>query len=267
MLDQLQHKVERVQQFLTADRDLFAEASRSHAAASKQLQLARQMVEAAQRDGVPDSQRVLRVSREVQELDRSLQQLGQRITAGRQDWEDVDQLADQLAIRGGEAAAALRGELDKAHRCVETLSDAARQVRRAASWTGSYGIAIAGSPGGDELDAARAAFGRGDYDGTLRHAANAAAIAQREVRQAEILVQQRRRDEQRRRARRRRGPVVAFPVPMGPVVDIFGSSGRGGFGGGFGGFGGGGGGFGGGGGGFGGGGGGSPGSGFQRSGW
>ena len=199
-IDNVARQLEEVQQSLTADRDLYAEAARSCEAARSQMQTATSLSEQASSDRLPDSDVTQRALAEIRAIGDQVNQLRLRLTVAHEDWQALDQQADQLTLQAGQAASTLRGDLQRGQRCAETLRQASEQVRRAAGWTGAFGINILGTPGGDDLEMARRAFARGDYDGAMRFAANAIALAKRSIQEAEMRVRERRRAEQRRRA-------------------------------------------------------------------
>ncbi len=221
-METVNRQLDEVQQSVTADRDLYAEAARSCEAAQRQVQTALSLSERAASDQLPDSDVTRQVMREIRGLADQVNQLRLRLSIPHEDWHRLDQEADQLTSRAGQANATLRGDLDRAQRSLESLQKAASQVRLASGWRGTFGINIMGSPGGDDLEMARQAFSRGDYDGASRFASNAIALASRAVQEAEMRVRERRRAEQRRRQQelQRRLPPIILPrgggISIGP---------------------------------------------------
>ena len=192
---------------------MHAEAARSCEAARNQLQTALSLAEQAASDRLPDSDVTSRAIAQVRGLASQSDQLRLRLTVPHEDWQKIDQQADQLTLQAGQAAATLRGDLDRGQRCVQSLQEAAEQVRLASGWTGMFGINIMGSPGGDDLEMARAAFARGDYDQAMRFASNATALASRAVQEAEMRVRERRRAEQQQREARQRRSLPPIIIP------------------------------------------------------
>ncbi len=189
--------------------------TRSCEAARNQLQTALTLTQQAASDRLPDSDVTSRAIAQIRGLASQSDQLRLRLTVSHEDWQKIDQQADQLTLQAGQAAATLRGDLERGQRCVQALQQAADQVRLASGWTGMFGINIMGSPGGDDLEMARTAYARGDYDGATRFAANATALATRAVQEAEMRVRERRRAEQQRREaeQRRSLPPIIIPGP------------------------------------------------------
>ena len=212
-LEAAEKQLDEVAQSITADRDVYAEAARSCEAARNQLQAALSLAQQAASDRLPDSDVTSRAIAQVRGLASQSDQLRLRLTVPHEDWQKIDQQADQLTLQAGQAAATLRGDLDRGQRCVQSLQEAAEQVRLASGWTGMFGINIMGSPGGDDLEMARAAFVRGDYDQAMRFAANATALASRAVQQAEMRVRERRRAEQQQREARQRRSLPPIIIP------------------------------------------------------
>ena len=220
LLDAVSQQLDEVKQSLTADRDAFAEAARSCEAARTQLQSALSLTDEAATDRLPDSDVTRRAIAQIHALADQADQLRLRLNVPHEDWESIDRRADQLTLDAGQAAATLRGDLDRGQRCAQTLQQAAAQVRLAAGWTGTFGINIMGSPGGDDLEMARRAFSQGDYDGALRFAGNAAALASRAVQEAEMRVRERRRAEQRRQEQERRRRLPPIIMPSGSGINL-----------------------------------------------
>lgn len=212
-LETAEKQLDEVAQSITADRDVYAEAARSCEAARNQLQTALSLAQQAASDRLPDSDVTSRAIAQVRGLASQSEQLRLRLTVPHEDWQKIDQQADQLTLQAGQAAAALRGDLDRGQRCVQSLQEAAEQVRLASGWTGMFGINIMGSPGGDDLELARAAFARGDYDQAMRFATNATALASRAVQEAEMRVRERRRAEQQQREARQRRSLPPIIIP------------------------------------------------------
>ena len=115
----------------------------------------------------------------------------------------MDRAADAVTAAAGQAAATLRGEIEAAERAVSSISSAGSKVREATNWSGSHGVYISGSPGSGELDAARSALSRGDYDGAQRHAESAYRSAASAISEAEAEESRRRRAEEERQRRER----------------------------------------------------------------
>ncbi len=187
------------------DKDVYAQAGRTLAAAASQVTEAERLASRAATDRLPDSPATQQASAIAGSLAGALGAIRDKYQAAHGDWHAIDQEANGLAQHAAAAAATLRGELERAQSAMAALTASSAIVRNAGAWTGGFGVAILGTPGADVLSRARALLQSGDYDAARRLAGNARQIAEQAIAQAEAEVAQRRRAEEARlEAERRR---------------------------------------------------------------
>lgn len=182
------------------DFDAYAEVERSLQAAYKQLGTARELAQRAGNDNTADSPAITSAVRELDQLENAYRSAVEAAKASHGDWNALDREADRVTNAASHVAATLNGELAAAAAATSAISSAASKVREATNWSGSYGVYISGSPGGNALENARQALNRGDYDGAKRYAESARREAASAISNAEAEVERHREEERRRRA-------------------------------------------------------------------
>ncbi len=196
--------LDRVADQARCDKDVYAQAGRSLAAAASQLAEAERLASRAANDRVPDSSATQEAAATVRSLSASLQVTREEYQRPHWDWHAIDQEASSLTQRAATAAATLRGELESAQAAMTILTTASTAVRTAGAWTGGFGVAILGTPGADLLTQAWGHLERGDYESARRLADNARRAAEQAIAQAEAEVRRRRRAEEERLEQERR---------------------------------------------------------------
>ncbi len=241
----LAHKrLEELQSQVAADRRGHAEASRAVAGAERQLEVAKQLVQLSQEDNIADSQLTTQLNQQILLYARQLNEVRQQLRAEHGDWQSVDDAASTLQSDVSKASERLSSELQVANQAWQSFQQASQSVFQAENWSGAWGMRIAGSPGVQELENARASLHAGNYSAVLEFCRIAAAAAQTAIMQAEREIARRRMEEQRaaemaRRAReaarRPRHSDRSFGGGIGDIFSGMGSGSGGGFRGGFGG--------------------------------
>lgn len=186
------------------DRDVFEEAQRSVRAASAQLTRAQPAARDARSREVPRSSAAQAALQELETLAAEAKSVEAALSRPHADWNAVDAEADRIYGRAAAVTATLHGEIAKAEAALGTLSTAAAAVRRAGGWTGGLGVLIAGSPGSEALDEARAWLQRGEYERARSLAESARRMAEAALAAAEAELQRRQAEEHARRERERR---------------------------------------------------------------
>ncbi|MCB0353136.1 MAG: hypothetical protein KDD64_06405, partial [Bdellovibrionales bacterium] len=242
-----------VDERIKLDLELHAEADRSLAAASKRLTRAQRVLSSVSgmADNIPDSDRLSRVPSQLHELERDLARAKVLFEQESGDWNEVDSIADRITERAQALIDVINVEAQDGQSAVAAISSAAQAVRKAINWSGSYGVSLLGQPGSRQLDSARTALERGEYDEASSLASRAMQMALSAISAAEAEVTRRRRaeeerirrererqrqeEEERRRAaeRRRREAARRSSYSSSSSSSSWGSSGGGG---GFGGF-------------------------------
>ncbi len=193
-----------LEQALQADRQAFAEASRSLAHAARQLVASEPLLRQAAQDQIPDSTLTTDAQEALARLQTALNQATRHLRQPHGDWNALDQAADQIAAETTTWRARLQGELARAAASVEALNRAADRVRTAGGWSGALGVRITGVPGRDHLERARQAMDSGDYETAQRAAETALREAQTAIDAAEAEQRRRQREKEREAERQRR---------------------------------------------------------------
>lgn len=186
------------------DRDVFDEAQRSVRAAVAQLAQARQAARDARSREVPRSAAAQAALQELDTWAAAARSAEAALSGSHADWNAVDAEADHICVRAAAITATLRGEIAKADAALGVLSTAAAAVRRAGGWTGGLGVLIAGAPGSEALEEARAWLQRGEYDRARSLAESARRTAEAALAAAEAELRRRQAEENARRERARR---------------------------------------------------------------
>ncbi len=183
------------------DFDAYAEVERSLQAAYNQLGAAGALAKQAQGDNTADSPAITAAYRELSALETAYRSAVDAAKGEHGDWNALDRESDRITNEAAHVAASLKGELAAAASATSAVSSAASKVREATNWSGSYGVYIPGSPGASQLDNARAALSRGDYQGAISSAESARRAAASAIATAEAEVERHREEERRRRQR------------------------------------------------------------------
>jgi len=184
---------------ISKDNEILLEAHRSFYAAESRLKELRSLLGQMQglNDNIPDSAEVRGLPREVSHLAHRLETLRLLFNVAHYDWNVLDRNADEAYAQLNDMIAKLKGEQKAGAAASRAITDAGVAVREARSWSGSYSVTIAGSPGAHELESARSAYERGEYAQTVQFAVAAKKAAQSAVAEAESSVQRLRRQRQR----------------------------------------------------------------------
>ena len=193
-----------LEQRLQADRELFAEASRSLDYAGRQLAAALPLVDQAGNDNIPDSAATGDSREALSRLQDALTDITRALQQPHVNWPALDSAADQIAADAATWQAKLQGELARAAASVDALQRAAERVRAAGGWSGALGVRITGIPGHDRLEYARIALHQGNYDSATREAEAAFQEAQQAIDAAEAEQRRRRQEQEREEESRRR---------------------------------------------------------------
>ncbi|MGK0185886.1 MAG: hypothetical protein ACI9R3_001669 [Verrucomicrobiales bacterium] len=204
LLNKLGTALNQVEDLVQTNRDSFAEAERSAASASRQLERNLALVRKADIDKIPDSPATSEAKAATQQLVEDAQRMDAQLKVAHLDWLEVDAEADRIDAEGARWAACLQEELERARQSVEMMQQASAVVRGATGWTGSHGVRISGSPGYDYVESARQFLLVGNYIAAQQAASKARRIAEQAVAAAQARVAQLRREEQERREAKRR---------------------------------------------------------------
>ena len=197
-----------LEQRLQADRELFAEASRSIAYAERQLAAALPLLRQAGNDNIPDSAATQESMEALVRLQDALSNASRALQQPHGDWPALDREADQIAGDAATWRARLQGELTRAAASVDALQRAADRVRAAGGWSGALGVRISGIPGRDRLEYARRALDQGEYETAIREAETADREAQQAIAAAEAEQRRRRQEQEREEESRRRAAAT-----------------------------------------------------------
>lgn len=204
-LEAVEQALEELNGGIASDLEAHAEATRAVAGAKVELDVALRLAEQARNDQIPDSLTVTRCRQQIEQLGQQVAATARRLNAPHSDWSIVHREASQQTADLGVVVGELRDELQLAAQSVGEFKQAADEVYRAASWSGSYGVRVVNNPGAEELERARTALAEGNYLQTAEYSQAAAALAREAIAVAERTVARkqreiRQRDEQRRRS-------------------------------------------------------------------
>lgn len=201
---------------IEADRAARAEAVRSLDLARDMVRRAFQRATDAQRDEVPDSERIDEIVSGVPRLERTLDELASLLETPHQDWIALDERIDAVHAHAFELESSLDREIERGRAALRDVKRAGEAVREAAAFADStFGLRLPGSPGRSAHVRAKRRLERGDYDG----ATTASRSALREARDA-IASARRARDPDTTRGASVFGGSWNAPGGLGAGLDI-----------------------------------------------
>ncbi|MEM7312621.1 MAG: hypothetical protein AAF497_05665, partial [Planctomycetota bacterium] len=208
-VEELTLQLDDIEALIEADRKAHAEAGRAVESARSQSAVARRLKQRARQDGIPDSRATTSLVGSISRLDEDLEITRRKLDDKHLDWKGVHEDAITIHRKLDEASGQLRGELQIAEQAAASVESASREVFQAARWTGGWGVRIFGSPGSRQIERARDALQRADYQGALNLSRAASMAASQAIIQAQREVARRERERQRRaeQARRRRRSI------------------------------------------------------------
>lgn len=186
------------------DRTLYIEAQKSVEAANRQLAATDALSRRAAGDGIPDSPETVLSLRNLESLYAAQAQAQDALGLHHGDWKALDVEADRIAAEAARCAGTLTGELAAAEKASNEISNAARTVRGAGSWSSAYGVIISGNPGSNALSRARSLLEQGRYDEAAQEAGRARQEAAQAITEAEATVRRLRAEDEEREEERRR---------------------------------------------------------------
>jgi hypothetical protein len=170
------------------DRDAYAEAERSLKAADHAIVEAEKDAASAKNDQIADSSAIQSAYKTIAGLRKEYESIADGIRSAHSDWNALDHEADNITAKAAQAEAVLHGELVAADTACKDIEKAAKKVREATNWTGSYGVYISGSPGSGSLQSARSALSSGNYKSASDYADSALKAAKEAISDAEAEV-------------------------------------------------------------------------------
>ena len=204
IIRQTQQQADEMAAKIQADKSAYAESERAVRGAEAQLKVARDLVNRSLRDNIPDSRVTQNCQAQIQQLGELVAEVREKLSIAHSEWYEVDSMASGLNGDLGVVAGRLRQELKKAENAAAQLKYASDAVFRAARWTGSYGVRVAGRPGVEDLEAARKSLSMGEYEQTIKFTFAATQSAEAAIDAAEREVASRRREARRRAEANRR---------------------------------------------------------------
>ncbi len=188
------------------DVDAFEAFRHAADAAANQMAQAVSELEKARgaRNGNGDTSLIRGAAHELAQLKDAAQAVSIAATDKHLDWPAWEREANRIVTEAAHQKALLNDELAHANEATQAINDAAAQIAAATNWNGGFGVYIPGSPGMDQLNAARQALSNGDYAGAKRFAAAAAQTAAQAVAEAQAEVSRRQLAQQQAEAERQR---------------------------------------------------------------
>jgi len=206
-------------QLIAVDFDTHREVGKIIGHAEAELSAAKRHLDLMLKDNIPDSRAVVDVSNNLPVLKEELEKLKEGYTAQnlkgdaasymfdqsggveKTVWEVYEERASQLLGKVSSQLSILRNEKVAGEKAFKQVEAARKQVAQVGSWRGSYSVRITGSPGRNELERARTALDRGEYESSTRFALAAVAAASTALNSANREVSRLRQAEAARQAR------------------------------------------------------------------
>ncbi len=141
--------------------------------------------ETAENDQIPNSPKTNESMDRIELCHGKLQDAHAALQVNHADWREIQNELRAIHLTLSEAVIDLQRELELARQTVRALESATREVRKAARWSGSYGVRITGSYGGRSLATANDVMQHGRYHEALQMAGQAKARARSAIAQAE----------------------------------------------------------------------------------
>ena len=156
---------------------------------------------AATSDDIPDSDALKVSGRKIPALVKKVENFK---VPKHPNWVVLDHDLSELTSAARNLLAEIRQEQEEAEEAQKRMNSANKAIRRAKSWSGSYGVTIRSQTGGSVMREAEAAFVAGNYALALDRAARAESLAQSAIDDAENRVEDARREIERQEEEDRR---------------------------------------------------------------
>ena len=207
-LEAFDAEIEKMKAAFEADRQAHAEAKRAVEGAARQMIVAQRSVAQSRTDNIPDSPRTSELNRDIDALERELEQLRSDLSVPHHNWHSLDDRAAKLQSNLSRLGQELTAEMEAAKNALAAFETASQSVFQAEQWSGPYGLRVTGAPGAQDLERARYGLQSGNYGLVLEISRLAALAAQAAIEQMEREVRRRQAEanraaEQRRRDRER----------------------------------------------------------------
>jgi hypothetical protein len=183
--EELTLKLDDIEALIEADRRAHAEAGRAVESAGSQAAVARRLKQRARQDGIPDNRATTSLVGSISKMNEDLEVTRRKLDGEHLDWKVVHEEAITIHRQLDELSGRLRGELQIAERAAEAVESSSRDVFQAARWTGGWGVRIFGSPGSREIERARDALQRADYQVAINLSRGASMAATQAMVQAQ----------------------------------------------------------------------------------
>jgi len=127
---------DQFRELLNTDQAMYDEAGRSIGSLRQLLTSAQRTVRKSQTDQIPDSRRVEQGLQQLEEAGRIADKLSSRLKSPHENWNQIDQEADQALAHATQSLANLQRELDSAQSAAAAIERAANEYRSAMGWSG-----------------------------------------------------------------------------------------------------------------------------------
>jgi len=187
---------------LSYKNDIDAFESFRHAADAAANQLNQSLAQLDRARGNGASPLTRGAANQLNELKEAAQAVSVAAADAHLDWPAWEREANRILTEAAHQQAILKDELAHANQATQAINDAAAQVAAATNWNGGFGVYIPGSPGIEQLNAARQALANGDYAGAQSYATAAAQAAAQALADAQAEAARRQRAQQQAEADR-----------------------------------------------------------------
>jgi len=204
LLDEIQLRIPAMREAIVDDLEEHANAARLLETVKVALGSAERLCETAQTDRIPDSRSTTDAQRQIESRKNEWEEAALTLKSDHGDWRQLQERLRTIHLGFSEAVMSLQRDLELARQAVRFLQSGAGEVRRAAGWSGRFGVRINGRPGGDALDRANRVMLDGSYQEAMEWAGRAQSEARSAIASAEAEESARALAEERRRARRAR---------------------------------------------------------------
>jgi len=199
--------IELLRMAVSDDLEQYAAVVKLNSLVGASLTDAKNLAHTADTDQIPNSRDTEQCLNAIEKAKGDLDEVERRMSIDHEDWRELQGDLRGTHLRLSEAVVDLKRELELAREAVRALQNATKEVRRAARWSGSYGVRISGRPGGRSLLTANQVMMKGEYHPAMEWAGRARSEARSAIAEAEAKEASRRRAaeaEERRRMQRSR---------------------------------------------------------------
>lgn len=206
-LEGLSERIPILRSAIAEDLEQHSRALQLFETVRRNQQEAGKLWQTADSDRIPNSPKTNEAMNEIEACHGKLEDAHRDLQIDHADWREIQNNLRSIHLVLSESIIELKQELALAREAVRALEAATREVRKAARWSGSYGVRITGNYGQRSLAAANDVMQHGLYQEALSMSGQARTRARSAIAHAESREAAKRRAAQAGRRRRQQSSM------------------------------------------------------------